>query len=252
MDTQNEQQSTADFSNQTYMVYALLAILVIIHIYVNRLETLDRITFYQDYANAPVAVLDGEYYRLFTSMFLHVDMTHLIFNGMGLYIFGTSIEQLFGHHRFLLIYILGGLAGSVASFLISPGASVGASGAVFAIFGALAAYFMVHRHLYGKVAAQQLRSMAFLALINLVIGLASNTIPGSGVRIDNAAHIGGGIGGFLLAWWIGPRYERRMGISIIGQPFEQLIDTSRLSRWLPALGVYVLLLVAILALGLNR
>ena len=251
MDTHQDEHSTADFANQTYIVYLLLVIIFAIHVYGLQLEDFDRYQIYYDYANSKPEIVEGEYYRLFTSMFLHVDLGHLISNGLGLFIFGTTIEQLFGHTRFLLIYILGGLAGSLASFVISGGSSVGASGAVFAVFGALAAYFLTHRNLYGKVAIQQLRSMAVLAAINLAIGVASNVVPGSTIRIDNAAHVGGAIGGLLLAWWISPRYERRMGINTMGQPFEQLIDTSRLSRWLPAVGIYVLVLVAILVAALR-
>jgi len=242
--------STAQFTNTNFVTYGLLLLITGIHIYLMRLDRFEQIQVYYDYANSRPEILEGQYYRLFTSMFLHVDLAHLVSNGLGLYIFGTSVEQLFGHLRFLLLYVLGGLAGSLASFVISGGSSVGASGAVFAIFGALATYFFVHRDLYGKVANQQLRSMAMLAALNLGLGLLSNNIPGSNIRIDNAAHIGGAIGGLVLAGMIGPRYVRRLGIDLTGQPFEQLIDTSRLSHWLPALGVYIVMLVAIFAAAL--
>lgn len=140
----------------------------------------------------------GEVYRLLTAMFLHGGLTHLFFNGYALYVIGRNVERVNGHARFLMIYFLGGLTGSLFSLLFSQYASVGASGAIFAIFGAEIVFVYRHRKIFGRAAYQQLQSMIFMLALNVFIGLT----PGS--RIDNWGHMGGFVGGLALAWLIGP------------------------------------------------
>jgi rhomboid protease GluP len=108
-------------------------------------------------------VLRGEYYRLVTSMFLHLGLAHIFFNGWALWSFGQTVERLFGHTRFVLIYFLGGLCGSIASFIFTRGLSVGASGAIFAIFGAEMVFLYHNRRVLGEAARQDLQSLIFLA-----------------------------------------------------------------------------------------
>ncbi len=154
----------------------------------------------------------GEVQRLFTAMFLHAGAMHLFFNMYALYIIGRGVEGLFGHARFLLIYLLGGLTGSLLSVALgstnpwTSSPSVGASGAVFAIFGAEMVWLFRHRRILGAAAGRQLRSLLMLLGINLAIGLLSTT-GASAVRIDNYAHLGGLAGGLALAWAIGPVYR---------------------------------------------
>ncbi len=147
-----------------------------------------------------LVVHHGEFYRLITAMFLHGSLGHVFFNIYALYIVGLAVEPVFGRLRFLLVYVLGGLTGSALSLALGglQGASVGASGAVFAIFAAHAVHLYQNKRLYANV-REQLRHMAFIIGINLLIGF----FPGS--RIDNWGHIGGMLGGALLALRIGPR-----------------------------------------------
>ncbi|HLA45188.1 MAG TPA: rhomboid family intramembrane serine protease, partial [Aggregatilineales bacterium] len=155
---------------QPNMAYAIIFVLVLVHLYVSQLNPFEQNDFYLKYSNFAVYVAQGEYYRLFTSMFLHAPgLMHLGFNSLALYAFGKDIESLFGHVRFTLIYFLGGLAGSVTSFAITRSNSIGASGAVFAVFGALVAYYYQNRQLYGAAAAVRLRQLGMLALVNLGI-----------------------------------------------------------------------------------
>lgn len=163
----------------------------------------------------------GEYYRLLTAMFLHGDLTHLFFNGYALYIIGRGIERLYGHARFLVIYFLGGLTGSVLSLLFSEYASVGASGAIFAIFGAEMIFLYRHRKLFGGLARRRLNNLVFLLAINLFIGL----VPGS--RIDNWGHAGGFLAGVVLAWFIGPLFSRA-GMPTGTPPAIELVDQNPL------------------------
>jgi membrane associated rhomboid family serine protease len=171
-------------------------------------------------ANNPVRVLEfGEYYRLFTSMFLHAgifdglgryeftNVLHLMFNMLVLYSAGTEMERFFGHVRFGLIYLFGGLTGAIFSTLLSdPNTySIGASGAVFAILGAQLVFQYKHRRLFGVAGRARLQNTITLLAINLGYGLLANATGGP-VRIDNWAHIGGALGGAALAWFIAPFY----------------------------------------------
>jgi rhomboid protease GluP len=160
-------------------------------------------------------VRNGEYYRLFTSMFLHVNQIHLFFNGLALYSFGRSVEAFFGHIRFFLIYFLGGLCGSVASFILTRGTSVGASGAIFAIFGAEMIFLYANRQLLGASALSQLRSLVVLAVINFGFGIYTQLTPGA-LRLDNWAHVGGFFAGVVLTWFMGPQYKLRADAAVEG------------------------------------
>ena len=147
-------------------------------------------------------VAEGQYWRLFTAMFLHIGIPHLVMNGLSLFIFGRVVEQVFGHARFLVTYVLAGLAGSIASYASSPGVpAAGASGAIFGILGALVAYFVVQQEVFGKLGQRQLTSLLFLAAINLVYGLTN-------AEVDNWAHIGGFVAGIILGLVLAPRYRQ--------------------------------------------
>lgn len=132
----------------------------------------------------------GEWWRLFTAMFVHIGFLHLLFNMYSLMIFGASIEARYGRARFLALYLTSGFLGSAASIAFNGRSfSAGASGAVFGALGAWVAFFVRHHAQPG--ARGQLRSLAFLVGINVYFGLAT---PG----IDNSAHMGGLIGGFVI------------------------------------------------------
>ncbi len=134
-------------------------------------------------------ILEGEWWRFITPVFLHIGFLHLLMNSMALYYLGPLVERIYGNFRFLLIYLFAGFVGVVASFLISPNLSAGASGAIFGCFGALLYFGVVFPRLF-------VRSLGFNILIVLAVNLMFGfTIPG----IDNAGHIGGLIGGFAAA-----------------------------------------------------
>ncbi|MCA1063390.1 rhomboid family intramembrane serine protease [Rossellomorea sp. AcN35-11] len=134
-------------------------------------------------------MIEGEWWRLVTPIFLHIGILHLFMNTLALFYLGTAVEKMFGRIRFIIIYMVSGVAGSLASFLFTSNLSAGASGAIFGCFGALL-YFGV---LYPKIFFRTMgTNIIAVILLNLVLGF---TIPG----IDNAGHIGGLIGGFLAA-----------------------------------------------------
>ena len=105
-------------------------------------------------------VAAGEYWRLFTSMFLHIGVAHLFFNGYALLVVGTELERLLGWGRFLAIYLLSGLLGSLASYAFSANLSAGASGAIFGLIGALGAFFFLHRERLGSWGRARLGNIA--------------------------------------------------------------------------------------------
>ena len=200
-------------------------------------------------------LVQGEVQRLFTAMFLHASLMHLFFNMYALYIIGRGVEGLFGHARFLLIYLLGGLTGSLLSVALGSTnpwtgvPSVGASGAVFAIFGAEMVWLYRHRRLPGVAARRQLRSLLMILGLNLAIGLLSSTGAGA-MRIDNWAHLGGLAGGLALAWAIGPVYRPQPHPRLAG--VFQLRDGNPFSSgwWLASLYAiaYVAIVVALVTL----
>jgi rhomboid protease GluP len=181
-------------------------------------------------AKSTPLIAAGEYWRLFTSMFLHVGVMHLAFNGYALFIIGTEMERLLGPGRFLSIYLLSGLLGSLASYAFSDSLAAGASGAIFGIIGAQAAFFLVHRERLGTWGTRRLGSIALVLVLNLVWGFSQ---PG---RIDNLAHVGGLLAGAALGWALTPRYE-------LDPVRMQITDRNHLGRYWPALALAVLLLL---------
>lgn len=192
------------------VTYVLMAINIVIFVAGFVSPTLQQSLIVSGANNRMAVLMDGEHLRLVTAMFLHGGPAHIIFNMYALYAIGGTVEGLFGHARFLLVYALGGLTGSLASILLNDPftLSVGASGAVFAIFGAEMIYLYQHRKLLGENGRRQLQSLAIVALLNLAIGFLGAVTP-DGARIDNWGHVGGFIGGVVLTWYIGPLFLLR-------------------------------------------
>lgn len=130
------------------------------------------------------AVLYGEWYRLITAAFLHGGVFHLLFNGYAMFILGPQLERWLGHGRFLALWVLGALSGSVLSLIAAPAQpSVGASGAIFALFGAV---FVIGRSL-------RLDTRMIMVLLVLNLGITF-LVP----AISWTAHIGGLVGGLVI------------------------------------------------------
>jgi rhomboid protease GluP len=143
-------------------------------------------------ANYGPKTINGQWWRLLTCTFLHIGVLHLGFNMLVLWDAGRLAERLLGNAGFLLVYLLCGLAGSLASLWWHPGiVSAGASGAIFGVYGALLGFLALRRDTIPFEVLKGLRSSAFVFLIyNVFFGL---TVPG----IDMAAHLGGLAAGFV-------------------------------------------------------
>ena len=144
-------------------------------------------SFVVDYGLYGPFVAEGEWYRLVTSGFLHASLIHIGFNMLLLFLLGRLLEQSLGTPRFLVLYFASLLAGSLGVMVLDPnGLTVGASGAVFGLFGA--GFLLARERGLNELAAQ----LGFLILINIVFSL-------TGRNISIGAHLGGLIGGLLCA-----------------------------------------------------
>lgn len=149
-------------------------------------------------ALARAQVLAGEVWRLGSAMFLHGGFDHLFGNATALYILGMACEHGFGTPRTAVLYLLSGLGGGVASLLMGPGPSVGASGAIFGLMGAMIVFFRLHGRRF------TLRDNRVGAVL-LVWAVFSVVIAWFTPFIDNAAHVGGFVTGALTAMLLRPR-----------------------------------------------
>ena len=143
--------------------------------------------------NFAPAVQSGQPWRLMTAMFLHGGILHIVLNMVALWQAGQIVERMFGRVPYLLIYALSGLAGNLASLWWHPGpVSIGASGAIFGVYGALLAYILLLRGEMPLTILREIRSST-LAFIGYSL-FAGFMIPG----VDNANHVGGLAAGLLL------------------------------------------------------
>jgi membrane associated rhomboid family serine protease len=176
---------------EPYVTYAILAVTVVIGLLALLVPAFDTWSF-QAFSLDKLLVWQGEYWRLGSVVLVHGGILHLGFNMYALFIVGPIVEQLYGHARFLLIYVLCALGGSAASYVFSDVRwSVGASGAVFGLFGMLLVADRVHKPALTRNARNLTAQIGGLIAINLVIGFVAT-------GIDNAAHIGGLLAGAVL------------------------------------------------------
>ena len=172
----------------------LICILIFILMYILGNGSEDTYTLLKFGANLDALTKNGQYYRLFTSMFLHIGIIHLLCNMYSLYIIGREVEIVFTKRKYLIIYLLSGIAGSILSLAFNHNTvCAGASGAIFGLLGALLYFGYYYRAYLG---ASVTRSILPVVIINLIIGFAST-------GIDNAAHIGGLVGGILITMAVG-------------------------------------------------
>ena len=192
-----------------FVTYAIMVIcllmLVLMFVFGNGF---DNYTLLKFGANNDYLVKHGEYYRLFTSIFLHGSLLHLVLNMYSLYVIGPQVESFFGKVKFLFIYLVSGICGSLLSIAFSHNTiSIGASGAIFGLLGSLLYFGYYYRAYLGNAVKSQVLP---IILINLMIGFL---LP----NIDNGAHIGGLIGGILATMAVGipdkgSRFEKNNGI----------------------------------------
>ena len=194
----NQKQAELLFSKKDPIVTKILLI-------INFIVFLLSILFGSDFiinvgSNYKPYVLNGQFYRLITSGFIHIDLIHFLCNMYALYVIGPQIENFFGKVKYLLIYFGSIIIASLLSLVfLKEGISFGASGAIFGLLGSLL-YFGYHYRVYldGVIKSQIIP----IIVLNLFLGFMLN-------GIDNAGHIGGLIGGILLAMACGVPYKSK-------------------------------------------
>jgi membrane associated rhomboid family serine protease len=162
-------------------------------------------------AMQPYLIAHGQYWRLFTSIFLHQGLIHIGFNAYALWLFGQFVDEEYGTARFVLLFFLTGFLASATSYAFGPAnvVGIGASGAVFGIFGAFIAYHFRRRDL--ATSAASLRWAVTIIVLNAVLALGFRAI-------DWRAHLGGLVAGFLAGYALegfGTRSTRRI-VAVVG------------------------------------
>jgi membrane associated rhomboid family serine protease len=189
-------------------------------------------------------VQDGEYWRLFTVTLVHGGLLHLLFNMYALYIVGPIVEALYGRFLFLAFSLLAAAGGSIASYLAFEVPSVGASGAIFGLFGLLFVCTYVYKPMVGQQARALTMQIGILIVINLVIGFGIGGLA----SIDNAAHVGGLLAGAWLGLVVAPR-----GAQTLRSLWQQVPDKAvrfrdRYAGWIAVGGIAALIVVLIVLL----
>ena len=177
----------------TYLIMAI-CIVVFISMYIFGNGSYDTGTLLNFGANLDVLTKNGEYWRLVTCAFLHIGFFHIFFNMYALFIIGPQVESFFGKARFLFIYLVSAICGSMLSIAFNSNTiSAGASGAIFGLLGCLLYFGYYYRIYLGNVIKSQILP---IIILNLVLGFVLT-------GIDNFAHIGGLVGGILATMAVG-------------------------------------------------
>ncbi|GAA0077528.1 rhomboid family intramembrane serine protease [Clostridium sp. CTA-5] len=137
-------------------------------------------------------IYEGEIWRLVTCAFLHGGLIHISGNMYMLYILGPQVEKIYGIKNYISIYLISSITGSLLSFLLSPYVSIGASGAIFGLLGAILVFAIKERH---KIEKSSIINLIGIIVLNLIIGFSI-------ANVDNKAHIGGFLGGIISGYLI--------------------------------------------------
>lgn len=185
-------------SKKPVLTYAIIALNIIFYVYTAILSG-DFIVIndyvIRDYGQCNLFVLNGSYWQLFTAMFVHVNIVHLLGNMFFLLIFGLRAEELFSVQEYFAVYFLSGLAGNLLTLLFGPFmVSAGASGAIFGVFGACTIYI---KRAVGQSIMGALLFSFFLLMMN------------SGGDTNNLAHFGGLVVGLLIGYALASRRKLR-------------------------------------------
>lgn len=198
--TTSEQQSVIRYefpAKRPIVTYSILASTIIAFL----LQQLSMLLLNVDLMASALAksnelIYAGQVWRLLSPIFVHADIIHVGFNMYALFIIGQRLERVYGHQRFLALYLLSAIAGNLFSFYLTPNPSIGASTAIFGLLAAEGVYIYNNRKFFPQ--AQRI-------LINLVVILIFNLFYGFTIpNIDIWGHLGGFLGGLGYAWFAGP------------------------------------------------
>ncbi|WP_042223452.1 rhomboid family protein [Oceanobacillus manasiensis] len=213
------------FYGKPFFTYILLAINLFLFVWLeSRGGSEDIRNLIASGAKYNPAIIAGEWWRIISSMFLHIGVLHLMMNMLAVYYLGSTVERIYGSIRFIIIYFLAGIGGGIASFAFSFNVSAGASGALFGLFGALLFFGLIYKKIFFQTMG---RGVLIILAINIVFGFL---VP----QIDYSAHLGGLTAGFIVSAIIHLPGKRRV--------FSQL----------SALIIYILLISGLIIYGLQH
>ena len=215
-------------AKQPLVTYSILGVTILVYLLQMLTQNLMGIDLPAAYLSKyNQLILSGQLWRLITPVLVHGSIAHIGFNMYALYIFGKNLEYQYGHGRFLLLYLLGGFAGNVVSFVLTPNPSLGASTAIFGLLSAQGVFIYRNRRFFGSRARPILTNIIFILGINLILGLSP--------MIDNWGHLGGLIGGLVFAWTAGPLWEMRADL----QRYKLVDQQEKWQIFLGALIVFI-------------
>jgi rhomboid protease GluP len=216
-----------------WVTYGMVGICVLVFIGQTLTGNLLGVDLFAAYGEKINAAIDaGQLWRLLTPIWLHASILHIGFNMYALVIFGPGLERQYGHERFLLLYLLSGIAGNVFSFLFTSAASLGASTSIFGLIAAEGVFIYQNRELMGNRFRAAMGNILFVVAINLILGVST---PG----IDIWGHIGGLTGGFAFAWTASPLLEPQW----VNGHFQLVDKRSNTQSRLLALAILAFLIV---------
>lgn len=211
-----------------FITYALLIVMVIMYILMSfNGGSENPLTLIIFGAKVNELIVMGDWWRLITPAFLHIGLSHILFNGLVIYYLGSQLELIIGHFRYFLLFFLSAIMGNAASFAFNNVISAGASTAIFGFF---ASTIVLAKFYPNQMGIKQLsRNYSFLIIINIFWGLFSQTV-------DNAGHIGGLVGGYLIMY-------------VISSP--NAVNNSQKQRVLYGI-IYIGILALLLFIGFRR
>ena len=219
---QKEIQNVFSFG-KPYFTYILIAINVLMFILLEMNGGSSQIdTLIEMGAKYNPDIINGEWWRIISSMFLHIGFLHLFMNMLAIFYLGTAVEKIYGRIRFLIIYFMAGIGGGLASFALTTSVSAGASGAIFGLFGALLFFGQIYKRIFLQTMGN---GILIIIVINIGVGFL---VP----QIDMGAHIGGLLAGFIAS-------------AVVHLPKK-----ANMKIQLSAFIIYILLIVSIIGFGI--
>lgn len=174
-------------------LYPIVSTILFIHILIYLLTSIpvfpSRFLF-ELLSGVNLFIIEGEYWRLVSPIFVHGGFSHMLFNSFSLVLFGPALEQIVGKTKFILLYLAAGIAANIATFVLEPPTytHVGSSGAIFGLFGFYIAITVFKKHMLSKENSQTIMTIAIIGVVMTFIQPNINVI----------AHIFGLIAGFLI------------------------------------------------------
>ncbi|MEH7110346.1 MULTISPECIES: rhomboid family intramembrane serine protease [Bacillaceae] len=183
-------------------LYPIVSMIVALHLILylfTILPIFPNYWFFENLSGVNLYIMEGEFWRLITPIFMHSGFSHMLFNSFSLILFGPALERMLGRTRFLIVYLLSGFIANIATLLLEPLSytHVGSSGAIFGLFGYYIAIIIFRKHMLSKENSQIILTLCVISLIMTFLE----------PNINITAHLFGLLGGFLLGAI--PYYNKR-------------------------------------------